>query len=84
MALHAVGAADHQDGVVQHLQRPLHLRGEIHVPRRIQQRYLHLAQRQHRLLGEDGDAPLPLQLEGVQKGVLMVHPPQLPDAAGGI
>ena len=75
--LHPVGAADHQDGAVQHLEGALHLSGEIHVSRRVQQGDLHPLQGEHRLLGEDGDAPLPLQRLGVQKGVLVVHPSQL-------
>ena len=38
--LHAVGAADDQNRVVQHLQRPLHLGAEVHVARGVQQRDL--------------------------------------------
>ena len=79
MALHAIRPADHQNGVVQNLKGALHLRGEIHMARGIQQDELQPVQVQHRLLGEDGDAPLPLHGVGVQKRVLMVHPPQPPD-----
>ena len=78
MALDAVGAADDQDGVIQHLERPLHFRGEVHVARGVQQCHRPFPQGEHRLLGEDGDAPLPLQVVGVQEGVLVVHPSQLP------
>ena len=37
--------------------------------------------RQHRLLGEDGDAPLPLHGVRVQKGIPVVHPSQAPQGA---
>ena len=82
VGLHAVRAADDQDGAVQHLEGALHLRGEVHVARGVQQRGLLLPQGEHRLLGVDGDAPLPLQLVRVQEGVPVVHPAQGPDAAG--
>ena len=48
------------------------------MSRGVQQGDLHILQGQHRLLGKDGDAPLPFQSVGVQKGVGMVHPPQPP------
>ena len=82
MALYAVGAADDQHGVVQHLQGPLGLGGKVHVARGVQQGQLGLGQGEHRLLGEDGDAPGPLQGVCVQKGVLVVHPAQLPQGPG--
>ena len=82
VGLDAVGAADDQDGAVYHLQGPLHLRGEVHVARRVQQRSLRLPKGEDRLLGEDGDAPLPLQRLRVQEGVLVVHPAQGADGAG--
>ena len=52
------------------------------MARGVQQRGLLLPQGEHRLLGVDGDAPLPLQLVRVQEGVPVVHPAQGPDAAG--
>ena len=48
------------------------------MARGIQQGDLRVLEREHRLLGEDGDAPLPLHGIRVQKGVLVVHPAQLP------
>ena len=50
----------------------------------VQQGDLHFGQAEHRLLGKDGDAPLPLHGIGIQKGVLMVHPAQLFQAAAPI
>ena len=50
----------------------------------IQQSQLQRAPGQPGLLGEDGDAPLPLLLIGVQHGVLVVHPPQLPSLAAEV
>ena len=81
VTLDAVGAADDQNGIVHHLQGALHLRGKIHVPRRVQQRYLAAGQRQDSLLGEDGNAPGALLHVGVEKRVAVVHPPALPQAA---
>ena len=52
------------------------------MARGVQQRGLLLLQGEHRLLGVDGDAPLPLQLVRIQEGVPVVHPAQGPDAAG--
>ena len=82
MALHPVHGADHKHGAVQHVQRPLCLRGEIHVAGRIQQGRLPARQAQHGLLGKDGDAPLTLQSEGVQMGVSVIHPSQAAHGAG--
>ena len=50
----------------------------------VQQRHTGLPQFQHRLLGKDGNAPLPLHGVGVQKGVLMVHPPQTADGSAPV
>ncbi len=76
VALDAVGAADDQHGAVQHPQDPLHFGGEVHMPRGVQQGNGGVLPGQLRLLGKDGDAPLPLLSVGVQKGVPMVHPAQ--------
>ena len=37
VGLDTVGAADHQNGAVQHLEGPLRLGGEVHVARGVQQ-----------------------------------------------
>ena len=50
----------------------------------VQQGDFQLPRLEHRLLGEDGNAPLPLQLVGVQEGVLVIHPAQAADLAGGV
>ena len=87
MGLDPVGAADHQHGAVQYLQRPLHFGGEIHVARGVQQGDLPVRpgsavrQRKHRLFGKNGDAPLPLQVLRIQEGVPVVHPAQGTDGA---
>ena len=82
--LDAVGGADDQDGVVQHLQGAFHLGGEIHVTGGVQQGDDLGGQGEDGLFGEDGDAPLPLQGEGVQKGGAVIHPPHLFDAAAQV
>ena len=74
VALYAVSTGDHQHGAVQHLQRSFHFGREVYMARGVQQRHTGLPQFQHRLLGKDGNAPLPLHGVGVQKGVLMIHP----------
>ena len=78
VALHPVGAGDHQHRVVQHLQGALRLGGKVHVPRRVQQRQHRAGQLQHRLLGKNRDAARFFQRVGVQKGVPVVHPAQPP------
>ena len=42
VSLHARAAADDQNRIVQHLQRSLHLCGEIHMSRRIQKHKPHV------------------------------------------
>lgn len=84
VALHAVGAADDQDGAVQHLEGALHLAGKVRVTRRVQQGELRPVHREHRLLGKDSNAPGALHGVGVQKGVLVIHPPQLFQAPAGV
>ena len=75
MRLHAVRAADDQNGAVHHLQGTLHLRGKVHVSRRVQQRDMGIRQGQQRLLGEDGDAALPLLHIVVEIRIAVVNAP---------
>ena len=82
VALHAVGGADHQHRVVQHLQGALGLGGEIHMAGGVQQSDVRAARRQQRLLGKNGDAARLFQRVGIQKGVLVVHAAQLADGTG--
>ena len=84
VALHPGRGAHHQNGAVEHRERPLHLRGEVHVSRRIQERGLDVPRLQHGLLGEDGDSPLAFQGEGIEKGVAVIHPAEISDGARGI
>ena len=84
MALHAVAAADDEHCVVEHRQRALHLGGEIDVARRVKQRELLIARKQHCLLGKDRDAALALLRVSVEKSVRMVDAAQTPKRAGGI
>ncbi len=84
MGLDPVGGADDQYGAVQDLQGALHLTGEVHMPRGVQKGDLPVPKGEHRLLGEDGDTTLPLQVLRIQKGVPVVHPAQGADGAGFI
>ena len=84
MALYAVAAADDEHCVVEHRQRALHLGGEIDVARRVKQRELLIARKQHCLLGKDRDAALALERVGVEEGVAVVDAAELPQCAGGV
>ena len=84
VGLDPVGGGDHQDGVVQHLEGALHLRGEVHVAGGVQEGHRHPLRLEQGLFGEDGDPPGPLQVVGVQVGVPVVHPPQGGDGPGGV
>ncbi len=84
MGLDSIGGGDHQDGIVQHLQGPLHLRGEVHVAWGIQEGDLQLRGGKLRLFGKDGDAPAAFQTVGVQKGIPVVHSAQGLDGPGSI
>ena len=74
--LHAVAAADDEHRVVQDLQRPLRLGGEVHMSRGVQQRKRPAGQLHLRLLGEDRDAPGPFQTVRIQKAVPVIDAPQ--------
>ena len=84
VGLDAVGAVDDQNRAVQHRHGPLRLRSEVHMARRIHQGDVQIYGLHQRQLGEDGNAPAPLQRMGIQKGVPVIHPPQLPPGAGHI
>ena len=84
VGLDPVSAADDQDGVVQDLEGALHLGGEVHVARGVQEGHRQVGGLKDSLLGEDGDAPGPLQGVSVQIGIPVVHPAQLLDGPGGV
>ena len=77
VGLDAVGAGDYQHRAVENAKRALSLGGEVHVARGIQEGQAPLPQRQDRLLGEDGDAALPLQSMGIEEAVAVIDPSQL-------
>ena len=54
------------------------------MSRGVQQGDGHGLQGEHRLLREDGDAPLPLLGVSVQKGVPVVHPAQTAQLSAGV
>ena len=84
VGLDPVHAADDQDGIVQHRQGPLHLGRKVHMARGVQQRHLHVPQRQLRLAEKNGNAPLPLQQMAVHGSTAVVHPAQLPQLTGAV
>ena len=78
MRLYAVGAADDQNGIVEDTQGTLGLRREVDMAGGIEQSDRPAVALQHGLLGEDGNAALALDLEGIQKGIAVIHPAQRP------
>ena len=84
VALDAVGAADDQHCIIEHLQGALGLGGKVHMAGGIQQGEVGVSCRQQGLFGKDGDAARLFQRVGVEKGVLMVHAAQLPDGTGAV
>ena len=84
VALHAIGTADHQHGIIQNLQSALGLGGKIHMAGSVQQGDIRAACRQQCLLGKNSDPTGFFQRVCVQKGVLVIHAAQLADRAGTV
>ena len=84
VGLDAVGAGDHQNGAVQNGQAPLRFRGKVYMAGGVHQSDVPPGGGEPGLLGENGDAPGPLQIVGVQVGIAVIHPAQSPPGAGGI
>ena len=84
MALHALRAADNEDGVVQRGEGALGLCREIDVSRRIEEGKKRIAEVEYGLLGEDRDAAFFFQCIRVQKGVAVIDTSELPESAGRI
>ena len=84
MGLHPVSPADHKHRIVQHLQAPLRLGGEVHMARRIQQRDARVRKAEQGLLGKNRNAPLPLQLMVIQIAVPVIHAAGLFDFPGEV
>ena len=84
MSLHAVGTADDQDSVIQHLEGAFHLGGKVYVARGIQQGQFRIRKPHNGLFGEYGNAPCPFQGMGIQKGVPVIHPARGTDGAGAV
>ena len=72
MGLDPVGPADDQHRTVEHAEGALGLCGEVDVARRVEQAEKAVSQWHDGLLGEDGDAALPLETVGVKKAVAVV------------
>ena len=81
VALHAIGTADHQHGIIQNLQSALGLGGKIHMAGSVQQSDIRTACRQQCLLGKNSDPTGFFQCVCVQKGVLVIHSSGFPDLA---
>ena len=78
VGLHPVDTADDQDRVIQNLQDPLCLRGEIHVTRGVQQGQLPVGKGKMGLTGKNRNAPFPLQRVEIHGGVAVIHPAGTP------
>ena len=79
VALDAVRAADYQHRIIERLKRALHLRRKIDVPGGIEQVIFRRVRAQHRLLGKNGDPPLPLEIVRIEERVSVIHTSQLAD-----
>ena len=66
----AFGGVHQQDDAVDHLQDPLDLTAKVGVARRVDDIDLHVAILNGGVLGQNGDAALPLQVAGVHDPVL--------------
>ena len=84
VGLDAVGAADDQHRAIQYRHHSFRFRGKIHMPRGIHQGQGQLFRGKQGLLGENGDAPLPFQIVGVQKCVAVIHPSPGPTGTGAV
>ena len=84
MRLHSVASGDYENGAVQNRERALHLSGEIHMARRVQQSQSPAAPLHMGLGCEDGNAPLPLQGIEVQGRIPVVHPPRAADQPAAV
>ena len=69
VGLDAVRAADHQHGAVQDLQGPLHLRGEVHMARGVQEGHLHVPRRVQKGVPVVHPPQPPDTAGGVQQGL---------------
>ncbi len=84
MPLHPVCTANNKHRIIQYLQSALHLRGKIHMPRRVKQRCIHAFPGKLRLFAENGNAAHPLLCIRIQKSVPVVHPPRFAYAAAPV
>src|SRR6185437_4304881 len=73
LRLHAMHSVKHGAGSIQHAQRALHLSGEIHVARRINNVDADVAPETRRSGGGNGDAALLLLLHPVHGGGAFMH-----------
>ena len=93
LPVHAVRRADHQDRAVQDPQHALHLRGEIHVTRRVLQsigsphatdlRGIVFGSKP-RLFGENSDPSLFFHIVRIQECVAMVYAARISDRSGDV
>ena len=69
----------HQNRIIQHLERPLHFRGKIHMPRCIQKCHLAVTKLKHCLLGKNRNPPLSFQRVVIKERIPMIYTPRLTD-----
>ena len=72
LGLGALGRVDQEEHAVDHGQGPLHLAAEVGVAGRVDDVELHVAVPDRGVLGQDGDALLPLQVVGVEDALAHV------------
>ena len=81
MRLYPICSIDHKQCNIKQRQSALHLRREIHMPRRIHQKQLLSFVFQARLLGKNGNAAVFFHLLRIQKRILVIHTPQVTDGS---
>ena len=84
VGLDPVSAADDPYCAIQDGKGPFGFRSQIRMARGIHQGDLQSVRFQNGLLGKNGDAPLPFQIMGVQKGIPVIHPTQGAFGTGAI
>ena len=67
-------AVNHQHGHIQRQQGPLGLGGKVHMAGGVDQGKMPVINCKAGLPRKHGNAPLPLNLVGIQRGIAMVHP----------
>jgi hypothetical protein len=84
LRLHALHGGDDEHRAVEHAQHTLDLRNEVGMARRVDQIDVQVVERERRDGRPDGDAPLPLQLQGIGLRRTQIDAADLVDDTSGV